>query len=306
MKKIVITSLILLLTPFASKALTVNTFEVGGIKHYSFSDGVRGTSYTVGGLTNYSFDNGITGTSYKVGGVTNYDFSISGLKKSYKLGDGNAASVNVYTPGEYYSTDGPKLISNACKGLNVSSYPDWIKRGLELSTKCLGEENSKKLDSSFSGYSNSISKCMHEGPERALNEILSICSKKQAELYIDRVKLVNQKERDNRIKTINVYSDAKKKKLLVKNTYDDLGKPIKQKSVYIDWSKNDLKDISGFYVYLGKDITLSNELSQYTYTEKNGFTFKDLKKGNYNLYFKLKYKDGYTSPVKYSFSLNIK
>jgi|GEM_PF-4652697 len=187
----VILFLLLVIIPLKVSALTVTTSQIGATTHYNFSDGISGTSFQVGGTTHYSFSNGISGTSFQIGGTTHYNFSDPVSEKSYDLGSGNQAPVHVYTPGEYYSSNGLTLINNTCKGLSSTVYPDWTKRGIELTTKCLGDERVASSDSDWSsfGYQNAISKCTHESPEKALKEILDICTKEQAKLYINRVNL---------------------------------------------------------------------------------------------------------------------
>ena len=279
MKKIIVISLFFLLAPFISKALAFTASQINGITHYNFSDGTSGTASQINGITHYNFSDPV-------------------LNKSYDLETGNKLPTYQYTLGEYYSNDGLTLINNYCNGLSSTKYPNWTSRGIELTTECL-QDICPPNGCDMSEYQNGLSKCTHEGPEKALKEILGVCVKEQAKKYIERVNALLENDKDNRIKNINIYADSSKKSLLIRNVYSDIETSLKKSSIYIDWSTNDLKDISGFYVYFGNAATLSNDLSQYQFTTKNGLSFNNLKKGNYNLYFKLKYKDGYVSPVKY-------
>lgn len=308
MKRIFIIALILLFFPLVSRAITVTTSKIGETTHYNFSNGTSGKSFQIGGTTHYSFSDGTSGKSFQIGGTTHYSFSNPISKETYDLGNGSNIPVYTYTPGEYYSTNGPMLIDNACKGLSSSTYPDWAKRGTELTNGCMGSM-CPESGCDMTQYQNGLSKCLREGPERALKEILEICTKKQAEIYLERVKLIESSSKNDRIITINIYSNSDKKSLLTKytkNVYSPNGYEVSLNNIYIDWSQNDLSDIEGFYFSLNKAQTLSNDLSNFEYTKNSGSSFLNIEKGNYNLYFRLKYKDGYISPVKYIFSMSVK
>jgi hypothetical protein len=191
MKKIIIT-LIFLLIPLTSKALTGTASQIGGTTHYSFSDGASGTSYNISGTTHYGFSDGTSGTAYEIGGIIHYSFT-DPLNNSYDLGGKNTINYPIYkyVPGEYYAPNGLTMINNSCKGLSSSVYPNWTSRGVELTTKCLGEERLKYSDENWNMtvYQNSLSKCTHEGPEQALKEILDICTREQAKLFVNRVNI---------------------------------------------------------------------------------------------------------------------
>lgn len=153
-------------------------------------------------------------------------------------------------------------------------------------------------DESWQNQISEIANCPEKGRYKTANKLEEYCNN-----IIEKRK---NNDKDSRIKLINIYSSANKKNLLIKNIYSDIGKPIESAAFYIDWSQNDVSDIEGFYFSLNKAQTLSNELSNFEYTKNNGASIFNIENGNYNLYFKLKYKDGYISPVKYIFSLNVK
>lgn len=175
-----------LLSPLISNATSATSYELGGTTHYSFSDGLTGTSYQIGETTYYNFSNGINGNSYKVGSATYYNFIEPITGNSYNLGTGSSNSINSLSmaPFDSYSSRGV-LLYDICKGVDSTKYPDFISRGTQLSADCLSMACPTDGCKSSSEFSNSLSRCLDEGPRMAFEEIEAICIKAKATLLIE-------------------------------------------------------------------------------------------------------------------------
>ncbi len=131
------------------------------------------------------------GTSQKTGGDTYYSFNDPVSEYSFNLGDGTdfTAFTPPTVPFDRYTTNG-ELLYDYCKNIPSSEYPEFTKRGNELSAECL-EKECPDASCDFPEFYNKLNVCFETGANQAFEEIKNICLKKQAEIYVEKVKIAN-------------------------------------------------------------------------------------------------------------------
>ena len=174
--------------PQVSMALSGSSYNIGGTKYYSFSDGTTGSSFDIAGTRYYSFSDGTRGTAYDIAGSTYYSFTESVSGYSFNLGRGNER--------EYYGqirldmsnllAVNTEMLSDYCKGINPTLYPDYSTRSNLLGAECIQTMCPQNGCDPYN-YAANITSCVETGRASAYKEIRDICINEKAKKYIDLV-----------------------------------------------------------------------------------------------------------------------
>jgi hypothetical protein len=174
--------------------------------------------------------------------------------------------------------------------------PDPYTLALQYCRDILGLSYHEFLNFDYEGRKTAItSECQHEicldkeiessaELERNINDCIAICyprgkenAANEMERYCDLIAQNKIKQQNTTITKIKIFSSDTNELIIDFDREKSLAtRPINEGSFTIDWSSNKLTYYKGFYVYFGQAQTMSDDLSNFTFTSNPKITVTNI------------------------------